>query len=381
VDWLRDFYNKSVSGYAHADFDVTEKLKVQGGLRYEQDKVNYLWTFLPLLATTKMTTAGLKTLPDINVLKVSSNSDSDSFVNFDAGAQYKITPDIMSYVTYSQASQGPIFDSEDNLVAFGPSAMSPVTGKLQVLPQEHVKNVEAGFKSQLFDRRLTLNVSAYYAKYLNYQVQTNVPNPDPNAPPTLKVASVGQVRTTGMEFNAAARITEHLRGDFNASYTIARILDFPNAPCYNGSTVGVDGCVRVGTGAAAYNTQGNLAGELLNRAPKIRFTTSLEYSHPIGSGDLEFYVTPLLKYATAQRTDLLRLPTSYIPTTKIVDLNIGVRNDKITAELFARNLFNEFAQTYGVTATGFTNGGTGFRNIVLDRNNTRYIGARIRYNY
>ena len=381
VDWLRDFYNKSISAYAHADFDVTDKLKIQGGVRYEKDKISYNWTFLPLLATSKATTAGLRTLPDINVLKKSSSSDSDSFVNFDAGAQYKIATDIMAYLTYSQASQGPIYDSEDNLVAFGPNAMSPATNKLQPLAQEHVKNVEAGFKSQLFDRRLTLNVSAYYAKYQNYQVQTNVPNPDPNAPPTLKVASVGQVRTTGLEMNAAARISEHLRGDLNAAYTVARILDFPNAPCYNGATLGVDGCVRVGTGAAAYNTQGNLAGELLNRAPKLRMTASFEYSHPIGTGGLELYVTPLVKYATSQRNDLLRLPTSYIPATTIVDLNIGLRNDKITGEFFVRNLFKEFAQTYGVVATGFTNAGTGFRNTVLDRNNTRYFGMRVRYNY
>ena len=381
VDWLRDFYNKSISAYAHADFDLTDKLKVQGGLRYEKDKVNYLWTFLPLLATTKATTGGLKTLPAINVLKVSSNSDSNSFVNFDAGVQYKFVPDIMGYATYSQASQGPIFDSEDNVTAFGPDALSPVSGKLQVLPQEHVKNFEVGVKSQLFERRLTLNASAYYAKYENYQVQTNVPNPDPNAPPTLKVASVGQVRTTGVEVNAAARISDHLRADFNAAYTIARILDFPNAPCYNGSTLGVDGCVRIGTGASAFNTQGNLAGQLLNRAPKLRITASFDYSLPIGDSGFEFYVTPLVKYATAQRTDLLRLPTSYIPATTIVDLNVGVRNDKITGEIFVRNLFDEFAQTYGVTATGFTNGGLGFRNVVLDRNNTRYVGARLRYNF
>jgi len=374
VDWLRDFYSRSWSAYGHADYDLTDRLKIQGGVRVEKDRVWYNWTFVPILATSKTTSdAVVRSFPTTNTLIVNTNSDSGSFVNWDAGVQYKVTPDVMVYATFSRAQQGPIFDSEDNLTA--------IKQALTTLPQEKVRNVEVGFKSQLFDRRLTLNVSLFQGKYDNYQVQTNVPNPDPLQPPTLKVASVGKVRTRGAEVAASGRISSRLKADLNLAYTEALIQDFANAPCYTGSVVGTPACYTVNAGtASAFNTQGNLAGELLNRAPRLRATLSFEYSVPVGSHDLEAYISPLIKYASSQRTDLLRLPTSYMPRTTFVDVTMGLRNKSVTAELFVRNLFKEFAPTYTVPATGFSPT-TGILNRVLDRANTRYGGVRLKYSF
>ena len=389
VNWLRDFYTKSYSAYAHVDYDITDQLKIQGGVRYEKDRVYYNWTFLPILATAKAVTnpaynSALPTsttnnpyqtinFPTTNVLIVNKNSTSDDFINFDLGAQYRVTEAIMVYGTYAQAQQGPIFDAEDNITA--------IAAPLQPLPQEKVKNFEVGVKSQLFDRRLTLNVSAFQGTYLNYQVQTNIANPDPLLPPTLKVASVGKVRTRGVEVNASGRIGEHLRPTLNLAYTEAKILDFPNAPCFSGAVVGSAQCTAVNAGtAAAFNTQGNLNGKLLNRSPRLRFSFSFDYGIPIGENGLEAFIAPLIKYASAQRTDLLGLPSSFQSRSVFVDTNIGLRKKNFTAELFVRNLFKESIETYGITATGFTPNNV-IVNRQLDRNNNRYFGGRFRYTF
>lgn len=374
VNWLRDFYTKSYSAYAHADYDITDKLKIQGGLRYEKDHIYYNWTFLPILAAQKITSDGIvRNFPVTNQLIVNTNSNTADFVNFDVGAQYRITSDIMVYGTFARAQQGPIYDAEDNLTA--------IAGPLQPLPQEKVKNYEAGIKSQLFNRRLTLNVSMFQGNYENYQVQTNIINPNPLLPPTLKVASVGKVRTRGVEVNAAARLADHLRSTLNLAYTEAKILDFPNAPCYSGATVGTASCFTVNAGtSSAFNTQGNLGGKLLANAPRWRFSYNIDYGVPFGNNGFEAFISPLVKFSSKQRTDLLGLPSSYIGNAAFIDVNVGVRSSKLTAELFVRNLTKESIETYGITANGYTPNNV-IQNRVLSRDNNRYMGGRVRYTF
>lgn len=385
VDWLRDFTTKSYSAYAHADYDVTEKLKLQGGLRFERDNISYDWVFLPILAAQKVTSDGVvRNFPLINPLIRSSGADTASYLNYDVGAQYQVNDDVMVYATYARAQQGPIYDAEDNLNSNGPTPAlntSGVGGRLQPLAQERVTSFEAGVKSQLFDRRLTLNVSVFQSNFTNYQVLTNLINPDPNLPPTLKVESVGKVRTRGLEANVSGRITDNLRANLNLAYTEAKILDFPNAPCYGGAVVGGPDCTTINPGTPrAFNTQGNLSGQLLNRAPRVRFTYSMDYGLPIGSGESQFFVAPLVKYASNQRTDLLGQPGSLQGVSVIVDANVGIRNPSFTAELFVRNLFENSIETFGITATGFVPNNQ-VVNRQLDRNNFRHVGARFRYNF
>ncbi len=132
--------------------------------------------------------------------------------------------------------------------------------------------------------------------------------------------------------------------------------------------------------SAAFNTQGNLDGVSLNNAPKIRATFTFDYGIPLGDNGMEFYIAPLIKYASKYRTDLLRLPTSYLGATAYVDLNVGLRNEGWIAELFVRNLFKEFEQGYTISASGFTPG-TGILSRVFDRINNRYAGVRLRANF
>jgi iron complex outermembrane receptor protein len=348
--------------------------------------------FLPLrlfliliLAAQKVTSDGIvRSFPLINPLIRSTGADTASYLNYDVGAQYKLNDDVMVYATYARAQQGPIYDAEDNVTSNGPTPALNTTGlggRLKPLSQEKVTSFEAGIKSQLFDRRLTLNVSLFQSTFDNYQVLTNLLNPDPNLPPTLKVESVGTVRTRGVEANVAGRLTDNLRANLNVAYTEAKILDFPNAPCYSGAVVGGPDCTTINPGTSrAFNTQGNLGGSLLNRAPRLRFTYSMDYGLPIGSGESEFFFAPLIKYASSQRTDLLKLPSSVQGNSVIVDANIGIRNPRFTAELFVRNLFEDSIETFGITATGFVPNNV-VVNRQLDRNNFRHVGARFRYNF
>ncbi len=373
VDWYRTFWTETIAAYAHADYAVTDQLTIQGGIRFEHDKVKYSWLFNGMPAAQKALSNGtVANFPAIATV-LSQGKDDASFVNFDFGAQYHVTSDVMVYATYAQAKQGPVYDAEDNTTA--------IVTSLQTLPQETVKNIEFGLKSQFLDRRVTLNIAAFQGRYANYQAYTNVPNATPNLPPVVKTQPVGRVRTRGVELSLDTHLIEELRTTLNLAYTDAKILDFPNAPCYTGAVataapVGTVACAITPTG----NTQGDMSGETLNNAPKLRFTAGFDYAVPVGDGGLKLFVAPLLKYASKQRFDLLRLPTSYIKAKAFVDLNVGLRSDNYTLEVFASNLFKTRAQTYTISALGYTPA-TGFLNRVMDRTNTRYFGLRGRASF
>ena len=363
------FKTKSLAAYAHADYEIVPNLTIQGGVRFEKDDISYKWLFPELPAVQKVTSDGVVRSYAASPAGGSSGTDSGNFINYDVGAQYKMTPDVMLYGTFSKAKQGPIYDASDNIGA--------LVG-LESLPQESVEALEIGLKSRLFNRMLTLNVSAFTSTYNNYQVQTSVIT-DAFAIPVGRLASVGKVRTRGVEVNASVRPTSNFRANLNLAYVEAKILDFPNAPCYINQPRNTTECMTVNPGTPQqFRTQGNLAGELLNRAPKLRTTLSFEYSRPINDDGLELYITPLVKYASSQRTDLLRGPTSYLNPTVYVDLSAGVRNDNITFELFVRNLFEENEQTF-VPQQAFSPNGALQR--VPERINDRYVGARFRYNF
>ena len=365
------FDTETLAGYAHADYDITEQLTLQGGIRFEKDRVGYRAASPELPAIQKVTSDGVvRSFPRVAPVS-SANKDSDSFFNFDVGAQYKVTPDVMFYATFAEAKQGPIYDAS---AIFG----APPAGGLQTLPQESVEAYEAGVKSQLFNRALTLNISLFHSTYQNYQVQTSVVI-SPDLPPQRTLASVGKVRTSGVEMNASARLLDNLRADLNLAYTDAEILDFPNAPCYIGAVVGSPDCMVVNAGTPAqFTTQGNLAGNSLNRAPKVRATFTVDYGLPLNDDGLEFFVSPLVKHASSENTDLLGGPTFARDPATYVDINVGVRSDKLTAELFVRNLFDENEQTFIPQQQFSPNGAL---QQVLERINTRYVGGRVRYSF
>lgn len=80
---------------------------------------------------------------------------------------------------------------------------------------ESVKNYEVGMKSQLFDNRLRLNISAYSEVFKNFQQAQNIIDPNP-APGTLPrvisvISNAAKAKSEGVEIDFQAAIFEGLR--------------------------------------------------------------------------------------------------------------------------------------------------------------------------
>jgi iron complex outermembrane recepter protein len=143
------------------------------------------------------------------------------FSNFQpkASLSYKWTPEVMTYVTVAKGFRGGGFNNSD------------FAGR--VYKSETLMNYEVGAKTTLFDRRLTLNPSAFFVTYDNRQEYV------------LDLTSGSQVlfnvpktELYGFELEASARPVQGLQIDLGIGYLHSRITDLGSSFRFPGVVVG-----------------------------------------------------------------------------------------------------------------------------------------------
>jgi iron complex outermembrane receptor protein len=380
VNWHRAFGQTNGAAFGSVSYELPTGTTLRGGLRYEKDFIDYIWEFYPIGPITKTSENGtVLSFPLQNNYRISRNSAEDSYVNYDVGVQQKFGEDVMAYATYAVADQGPIYDAEDNTVA--------IVRDLTPVLSEKVESVEFGVKSQLFDRRLTLNVNAFDSVYQNYQASTNVPDPNnPNSIPVLKLNSVGEVETKGIELNSTAVFDGGFRLSVAGILNDATIKSWKYAPCYALQQVAF-GCVTtvVPGETIARPVQLDLSGKRLASAPRLKFTIIPSYERDLGVWDTRVKFNAIIRYASEQNSSLLADPAKDIPATTFLDLNVGFTRGNTELQLFLNNATEETQETFSVQLQpGLVNfprlpDGT-YRVKIrdLDRNNNRYFGATLK---
>jgi len=154
---------------------------------------------------------------------------------------YHITKDVMAYVTVARGDEEG--DLADNPAGFG--------APNQVIPfkTEYALSYEAGVKSSLFDRRLTLNVAGFYIDYINRLFEIGKVS---TGGIFTYTTNVGSSRNYGFEVEATA----HLPADFTVTTGVgvteaifgsaafsdgygnlvnAQGMTAPNTPAYQGA--------------------------------------------------------------------------------------------------------------------------------------------------
>ncbi|MBN8829131.1 MAG: TonB-dependent receptor, partial [Sphingomonadales bacterium] len=137
--------NNSKSLFAHAVLNPIENLNITAGIRYTKDEKSY--TFY------RANPNGGPAAVVGSLSGVSRGFKGDSF-DYRLGADYRFAPELMAYVNFSTGYKG----GGINPRPFIPSQVVPFR-------PERVNAYEVGFKSDLFDRALRLNVSAFLNKY------------------------------------------------------------------------------------------------------------------------------------------------------------------------------------------------------------------------
>jgi iron complex outermembrane receptor protein len=382
VNWHRSFGQSNGAAFGSTSYTFPTETTLRAGLRYEKDNIDYLWEFNPILAVSKVSENGaVLNFPVSNQYRLSTGESSKDYVNYDLGIQQKLGEDKMAYLTYGVADQGPIYDAEDNTVA--------IVRDLTPVESEHVKSIEFGVKTQWLDRRLTINANVFDSTYENYQASTNVPDPNnPNSIPVLKLHSVGEVKSKGIEVTGAARLPAGFRIDMAGMYNKATIESWKYAPCYQLQTVAF-GCVTtlVPGEAIARPVQPDLSGRTLASAPKWKLTTIGSYEHDFDN-DISIRLSGVVRYQTEQNTSLLQDPAKYQPASTFVDASATLTRQNVELQFFINNITEESTETFtvqmqpGITNFARLDDGT-YRDKIrdLDRNNDRYYGVRLRTSF
>ena len=390
--YLAESTNENYSAYANATFDLTDKLSLTGGARINRQKIDYHFHKTIFASTTPGAATTILALTGAN---------QDDAVTGKVGVQYKWTPDIMTFATYSTGYKGQAYDLVSTFDA-KIAAQMPV-------PPETAKNYELGFKSSLFDRRAYFNATVFRADYHGFQ--TSVTSTLPDGTFLTFLNSIGHLRTQGLELDGVVRITSNFRLNGAFAYTDATVVDFPNGPCYTGqaTTAAPAGAYTyVGAPGTCYTrptktppTQANpnpadgvsgklqnLHGKSLNNLPKYKFSVGGQYDIDLPANlPFKAFVGATVRWQDDINFSLNQDPRTVQKAYSVTDLNVGIadREGKYKLTAFANNLLDKrYAQGLGNGTSGYSNpaiptavGRTWFPG----RDAFRYFGARLDVNF
>ncbi|MEI9965405.1 MAG: TonB-dependent receptor [Caulobacteraceae bacterium] len=104
------------------------------------------------------------------MVNIDNANDHVTYSGFKSRANitWHVTPDTMLYYTFSQGFRPGGFNRSSGLVAPGPGGVAQYN-KPNAYAPDSLTNNEIGVKTQLFDHRLLLNLSAYYMKWEDVQ--------------------------------------------------------------------------------------------------------------------------------------------------------------------------------------------------------------------
>jgi iron complex outermembrane receptor protein len=364
---------KTKSVFGSVSYDLTDRLKIEAGLRY----THYHTLAQSYLTVTAAGTTVLKnfaTLPQVDADKTYSATTGG------ANISYKLSDDLTTYVSYGRSFRG-------GVAAVGNTA--PLEPSLVVTRPEKSDAIEWGIKGDLFDRKVSIGADIFYQKFDGYIARTaeginTASGRNGLIDSTLNLNYNGDAVAKGVEVQVSARPVYNWDLSASASYTDAHFKNV-RRPCNTYTNSGAP-VVPTGQQVNFCNTDGKIA----EAAP---FSATLSSEYRFAGGRFEPFIRGLFTYSPGFDSDVVAYHYDDMP---IMNLFAGVRGPGGAWDLtvFARNLFNveRIRSIAGQTAqrqTSTLNSDfsmsagpsfeSGYRGLIL--NSPREVGVTLRTNF
>lgn len=302
---------RSWAGFGQATFRLTDKARLQGGLRYGKDKKD---AFLDNTLSANPSPALLLVFATNHLGKVRRSEDK---VTYNVGAQYDIADAAMLYVTYGTGNKNGGFNARGAApgvpVEFGPETSS---------------TLELGLKSTWFDRRLVFNVDVYRMDLKDFQDAAL----NPVTGSGFIVANAGDRRVRGMEADLTARPTSGLTLRGSLSYMDAEFTDYSAGQCNpftapNGTRPGT--CSYTGLRPA--------------QSPEWSGSIAAEYVRPLPDSKVELFVNTDASYSGGKFLDTLLDPRGFQRSYWLLGARVGVasQDGRWRVSAYGKNLGDE----------------------------------------
>ena len=352
---------KSYSAYGDATYRVLEATKLTIGLRYTDETRRLSGLLSPLAgrpnsaARIPVPAGGAVALMPGDPFSVAINGvqvlqpgiptkKHFSAVTYRIVLAQDIGENVHAYLSHNYGFKSGAYNAN----AFNNPPVDP----------EKLYAYEAGVKSELFDRRLRLNVSYFHYDYKDVQIRSSAP---PAPPGNVFLLNIAQSTYDGVDvdFNLAVAKGLTINGGFE--YLDARFKDYPGASC-----------LTFGTGTASGVTIGlpvtrscNLAGFQVPNAPKFSGAIGFTYAVETGVGRFSFSTNdrfnksyPMTPFGEIRQASHHIVDASLLWTSpdRTYDLNLWAKNIGgeymyLTAQAGRDFVVSPGApRTYGITA-------------------------------
>ncbi|MCP5433464.1 MAG: TonB-dependent receptor [Alphaproteobacteria bacterium] len=339
------------SGFGQLDWHATDKLTLFGGgrLQYEEMKVHSTRPGLPLPAYP-----GDTVIPNLGPLDAYFNLHDVGW-SARAGAQYAFSDTMKGYISYGRGYKGPATDVTLNA--------TPADVKRAVDP-ETSNAYEIGLKARFFDRRLSVDLAAFWVDYDDFQAQAFS-----TADNRFIVQNAGSVRTRGIEADIQAKPTDEwlIFGGF--TFANARIVNFPAGQCY----LADPDCV--GTNRKP------LDGGQLPNAPEWKVSVGSRYERPLFNLGVNGFVQANYSWQDDIVFDLNQNPDTSQKAYGLLDLSFGVGDPSgaYRVTFFVKNALNEHYATW--LLQDFLQTTTVNINQLVPKDADRFVGATVQLRF
>ncbi|TFI58734.1 TonB-dependent receptor [Sphingomonas parva] len=299
--------------------DMTKKLSVTLGsriYRYKNSLVGFFGFSSGYSSRTGVAAcfapAEVAGSPCTNLDKTTSDTDFIHRLN----ATYKISPDALVYATVSRG--------------FRPGGINRRTGPgFGPYQADFIDNYELGFKTSWLRNRMRFNAAIYQLDWTDIQLSFLGENG------LTVIRNAGNARIRGGEFDFYFRPVSGLTFSAGAAYNDAKSTsDF----CLFANSQ--EDCSIPGPAGEANEVLAP-AGTRLPITSKFKANALARYEFPIGTFDGHFQAALVHE---GRRTSDLRLVeraiTGAMPSYTTLDLSTGVKSERWSFELFAKNLFD-----------------------------------------
>lgn len=310
----------SYAAYSQFRYRLTDKLRATIGGRYTSDKKSYEMDATVLTFHTVL-------------------ADEDTWDAFTPRVVLDYAPSDDSLI-YASASKG--FKSG------GFNTLGDITLPVDTFEPERVWNYEVGAKAMMFERRLRMGLTLFYANYSNLQATVFRVNPDTQVRfPRIENSATAQIKGVEYEIEATPVAGLTLRGAFTR--LDAKYGKFCNNDPLHPAVPTDPDCANLGLPPGAINLEGNT----LAQAPEWQFNVAAGYTFPV-SERLEMTTRVDYKWQSKVQFDFYNNPQNTQDSYGLFNASIGLGSSSKRWALTAwtRNAFDERYVAQAVTASG-----------------------------
>ncbi|WP_374764199.1 TonB-dependent receptor [Yunchengibacter salinarum] len=302
----------SFSVFGQATYDLTADLSLTGGLRYSYDKKEG-WA-------EGLVPQGLGLL--IKPFERVDFSESWENVDWRLAVDYRLNDEVLLFANASTGFKSGGFVGSASTAERASTAFD----------EENATNYEAGFKSDLFNRRLRLNVTAFFTDYNDLQV-TRFFQPITSGFGEFITENAGEAESKGVEVEFTGLITRELEVGGSYAYLDATFTNFQGTP-----SVTADGTIT---------DSGDFDGNRLRQAPEHMVHLFGQYTHTLAD-DSSIYARLNYRYQSRSFFDPNNNPITDIPGYEIWDGRVAWQSPDQVWEVAAwmKNIGDEEYRTH-----------------------------------